>query len=282
MSNQPNHIEENKRILALAEKLSMPDTKSKNIVWPLVASQLTMKGQVILMSTWLKMAASVALVFISGYFLYVAQYVEVSTARAQQSEITLPDGSIVSLNAQSCIGYNRLSWRIERKLHFEGEGFFQVKKGSKFSVYSKSGITQVLGTSFNIYARGNEYKVSCTSGKVQVKFANNNLQLLTPGLETSNSTGAFDPKRFEEIKTLAWQKGEFYFESALLKDVFKTIERQYNISLDYQNIDEYRRYTGFFTNRDIDETLKVVCLPMGLNYTLIDAKNIKIFKEQNV
>jgi transmembrane sensor len=41
-------------------------------------------------------------------------------------------------------------WSKERTLSLEGEAFFEVQKGSKFSVVTSDGIVEVLGTSFDV------------------------------------------------------------------------------------------------------------------------------------
>ena len=281
MGDPINHTED-QRILEVSARLKLRGTTPLSQVWPQVASKLDPEGKILKMNNWLKVAASIALLSVFTYTVYLSQTVEVHTARGRQQEITLPDGSTVMLNAQSKISYNSIYWWFERRLAFQGEGFFKVKKGSTFSVYSSSGTTQVLGTSFNIYARKKEYKVSCTTGKVKVVLANNQSQTLTPGLEVTSLQEGLTPVAFEKNKTLAWQRGEFYFESNTLSEVFETIELQYNVNFDDQNVDTTRSYTGFFTNQDIDEALSVVCLPMGLSFSLIDTENIKIFKEENI
>ncbi|MEO0556223.1 MAG: FecR domain-containing protein [Bacteroidota bacterium] len=283
MSEQTNYTELNQRIKDLAARIKVPATKTAGQVWFEVSSQLTAETELSQFSSWLKVAASVVLVASSSYLFYKGQDVKVVTARAQQLEVTLPDNSKVLLNAESTLAYNKFSWRASRSLQFEGEGFFQIQKGSAFAVHSTQGATRVLGTSFNIYARKNDYQVSCSSGRVRVEYADHqDSKILTAGLETCNINGNLQVRSFEQAKTLGWQKGEFYFEAEPLHNVFATIERQYNVRLSFQQIDVSRRYTGFFTNQDIDETMKIVCLPMGLNYQIVNAHQIKIYKEQDV
>ena len=63
----------------------------------------------------------------------------------------LPDNSRVEMNAASSIKYYPYRWYFSRKLKFEGEAFFSVEKGKKFTVTPNLDETTVLGTSFNIY-----------------------------------------------------------------------------------------------------------------------------------
>lgn len=63
--------------------------------------------------------------------------------------MTLPDGSVVRLNSVSRLSYKPLGWYFSRSAELSGEAFFEVEKGSKFTIYSMLGSTSVLGTSFN-------------------------------------------------------------------------------------------------------------------------------------
>lgn len=281
MSEQNNHTEDYRRIKELSGKLKMPDTSTYASAWSLLSKHITTQQKVISLNGWLKVAASLTIFTLSTFILYRTQEVSIYVANAEQREVRLPDKSTIKLNAQSSLSYNRFSWNFNRRVSFEGEGFFQITKGSTFSIHSSAGTTYVLGTSFNIYARQNEYKVSCTTGKVQVAIKDQN-HILTPGLEASSIHPQLLPSSFETTKTLAWQRGEFYFEAMPLQKVFDSIERQYNVKIRYENVDLNRLYTGFFNNKDIDEALKVVCLPMGLTFKIIDKERVTIYNERKV
>ena len=67
-------------------------------------------------------------------------------------------------------------------------------------------------------------------------------------------------------KALAWQSGEYYFDRAPLKDVTEELERQFKITILSDHDFSGRYYSGYFTNKDLPEALKMVFLPMGLDY----------------
>lgn len=277
MSDRTDHIAQNKKILDLASKLQIPSAKAPAEVWYVLSSKLTGPTKLVKIHVWMRVAASISVIYITFYLLYQAFDVTVVTHGAQRKEVALPDHSKVLLNVESALHYNQLSWMLSRSLKFEGEGYFEVAKGSVFTVNSSNGTTQVLGTSFNIYSRDEDYRVSCSSGRVQVDMPSRSQQILTAGLSTNNLGESTITKPFKESHVFGWKRGEFYFESQPLSSVFTTIERQYNVKISSPKIDLTRRYTGFFTNKDIDEALKVVCLPMGISYKIIDTNNIRIY-----
>jgi len=284
MSGQHDHIESHQYLLRQAEKLRVPGRLTRDEAWHLLETRLEKKGRLISLNRYWQIAASVALLVSATLLLYQLQHVEISTARAQQKMVYLPDSSSLMMNAESTISYNRLFWRRRREVKFTGEGFFQVRSGETFEVKSPNGITQVLGTSFNIISRDRKYKVSCISGRVRViNSTGDHQQILTHGLSvTAKQEGLHAPQSFDMEKEIAWQNGEFYFEGSPFEDVLNTIRRQYDVIIDASAINTQRIYTGSFNNRDIDEALRFVCLPLGLKYEILSARKIRIYQELNV
>ena len=102
-------------------------------------------------------AASIVVIF-SVSILIGTHTKTVSTLAMQHKIIELPDGSKMTLNAQSNATYKPYLWMINRQVKLNGEAFFEVQKGENFEVLSGLGSTEVLGTSFNIYSRENSYE----------------------------------------------------------------------------------------------------------------------------
>lgn len=117
----------------------------------------------------------------------------------QQIAYFLPDSSKVTIKPQTELTFKPLLWKYVRKVKFEGEALFEVEKGNKFEVVSANAKTVVLGTSFNIYARENNYNVTCFSGKVKVVEAQyRNNVLLTPGQKAIlTPDGKFETQNIE-------------------------------------------------------------------------------------
>jgi ferric-dicitrate binding protein FerR (iron transport regulator) len=225
---------------------------------------------------WIYSAAAsiVVLVGVWSAFSYFGT-TNIVAPKGQQTEYRLPDGSMVSINAESKISFRKSSFNKNRFLKLEGEAFFSVKKGSSFVVRTRFADIKVLGTSFNIYSREKSFKVSCVTGKVQVKNAGNDV-ILTPGESAVSKNNHLQEFADKNITTVSnWRIGQFYFESAPLIDVFKEIERQFNVTFTLPDIDN-KFYTGDFSNRDLVDVLDVVCIPMGLKYEIGTNSKIQV------
>ncbi len=99
-----------------------------------------------------KVAAVVA-VLLAGFYYISTLDTSVKTEIAQTETFLLPDNSEVVLNAGSKITYNKKNWDNSRELSLDGEAYFKVTKGNKFSVKTVEGTVSVLGTQFNVFAR---------------------------------------------------------------------------------------------------------------------------------
>ncbi|HFX17733.1 MAG TPA: DUF4974 domain-containing protein, partial [Flavobacteriales bacterium] len=58
------------------------------------------------------------------------------------------------------------------------------------------------------------------------------------------------------------------------------LERQYNVKIQFKNVDLSQKFTGTFINTDLDQALKAVTVPFNLTYHINSAdKTITISSE---
>lgn len=225
-------------------------------------------------------AASIVVVFALGSFLRFYS-ITLETPAGQHLVAELPDHSKVNLNAQSSLTYNPYWWKINRMVKLQGEAFFEVEKGRKFTVNSTMGSTQVVGTSFNIFAREELYNVTCVTGMVKVKSKVGFETILHPDSKAEvQSDGKIKVLTgIETFPEISWKKNIFLFTASPVLQVFSEIERQYGIRIE-TNIDNYSLYTGNFTkDQNVEEILGYVCPALGLKYSRISVGKYLITKE---
>jgi len=246
--------------------------KSNAMVWNEIEKSMEEKPSsrslsVRFISRPMSIAAGLLLLIGIGTFIRFYQ-VTIQTPAGEHQLAEMPDGSTINLNAESTLKYHPYWWKFNRELHFEGEAFFEVQKGGKFSVISKNGTTQVLGTSFNIFSRNDNYKVTCLTGSVQVISKTKNNALLQP-----NSKAEIQPDGTIEIQhniepfpEISWKKNIFMFTAVPAYEVFHEIERQFGVKVT-TNMNSHALYTGNFSrDLDVEEILGYVCPALGLDY----------------
>ncbi|MCF6170589.1 MAG: DUF4974 domain-containing protein [Bacteroidales bacterium] len=253
-------------------KVEIAYAKSKAEVWEMMAARLDEKPKkrtVKMLSNRLWIGLAATILVLAGIFSVMRFYTTtIHNPSGQHLTAYLPDGSGVELNAQSTIKFHPLWWRISREVGFEGEAFFKVKKGKAFQVISTMGKTIVLGTSFNIFSREDEYKVNCFTGKVKVVSVTKNEAVLSPGYHAEiEKGGAIKVFKNNAAKnTASWRNGLFSFTSTPLALVVQEIERQYAVNIRLNVRADYY-YTGYFSRKKtVEEVLALLCKTFGLTF----------------
>ncbi|WP_166386070.1 FecR family protein [Polaribacter sp. 11A2H] len=227
-----------------------------------------------------KYAAAIVVLLTTSYFLlFNTNNYKFKTAFAETKNFNLPDNSEVVLNANSEISYAKEDWQENRNLTLDGEAFFKVQKGKKFTVNTEIGDVTVLGTQFNVKERANYFEVKTYEGLVSVSYKNKLIKL-PKGTIFKVVNGVVDTTNTFNIDEKSWLQKESNFKSTALHFILDEIENQFGYTIETKNIDLDILYSGGFTHRDINIALKSVTIPLQLSYK-IDGKKITIFNHGN-
>ncbi|TCD03942.1 FecR family protein [Pedobacter psychroterrae] len=167
------------------------------------------------------------------------KYNTLETAKGQQYQVVLPDGSTIWLNAASSVSYPVIFSKKERSVEITGEAYFEVKKDQTrpFIVKSKGQQVEVLGTHFNVstYADDPAIKTTLLEGSVRVSTnGTRQTAVLLPGQQASLNNGKLAISRPETEEVIAWKNGYFMFESEDIQSIMRKISRWYNIEVTYE------------------------------------------------
>ncbi|MBV6647285.1 MAG: FecR domain-containing protein [Cyclobacteriaceae bacterium] len=198
------------------------------------------------------------------------KWVVKSNPKGQKSKVYLPDGSWVTLNAESEISFKENFTGERREIKLRGEAFFDVAKNPNkpFIVYSGEVSTTALGTSFNISTDSEQdIKVSLVTGSVQVLTeASKASMFLQPG---EQAVFELDSKemmkgRFSSREVLAWKEGIILFKKASKAEVFNRLSKWYGVDFEFINTAQRGSdwvYSGEYNQISLEEVLT------GLGYT---------------
>jgi ferric-dicitrate binding protein FerR (iron transport regulator) len=158
----------------------------------------------------------------------------VVTARGNQYQLILPDGSTVWLNAESSVRFPVAFTGNERRVEVTGEVYLAVKHNSKmpFKVVANGVEVKDLGTEFDV----NAYEGLVTTvveGKVSVGKA---AAMLTAGQQAIVSAGSSPIKLIKDADVeaaIAWKNGQFMFTGNSIQSVMQQLERWYDIEVTY-------------------------------------------------
>lgn len=225
--------------------------------------------------------AALLIMALGTYFFLSPNNTTLITPEGIHQSWTLPDGSEISLNAESKANYDPESWNNDRVIELEGEAFFDVRKGSTFSVKTNSGVVTVLGTEFNIKVRDHQFFVHCFEGLVKVQTQDTTL-MLPAGSGMKLDHGLLSQELVSIGAKPDWIHGESSFNNTPLLEVLHEIGRQYAISIRYNpefsSLIETSMFSGSFTHIDLNIALKSVCQPYDLNFERSE-NEVRIFRD---
>jgi ferric-dicitrate binding protein FerR (iron transport regulator) len=282
-------MEENEHIdakfeeqLKLFENMEVPYKRTKNEVWEEMSQKMSEPPVQKIIPLNLSKWVAAAVIIVTSTLGFMRFYTtSVHAMSGEHLAYTLPDNSTIRLNAGSSISYAPYWWMFKRALSLEGEAFFEVEKGSRFVVNSTFGYTEVLGTSFNIYARDTAYSVFCKTGKVGVHSTSSDQSIVLSPNEKCVLKNKVLTKELEvnEKSSMGWINNQFYFNNVNLVRVLEELERQYNVKINFDRelIGENDYYTGLFTKeKEIQSILEITTATFDLNLTKINTETYSI------
>lgn len=173
----------------------------------------------------------------------------IATARANQYQLVLSDGSKVWLNAASSIRFPAAFKGKERKVEVTGEVYFEIVKNPSmpFKVQVNGGEIEVLGTHFNVNAYPDEAGVRTTllEGAVAVRKEGRQ-QLLAPG-QQAKFTQSGEISVLKNVDTgieTAWKDGYFWFNNSDIYSLMRQVSRWYDVEVNFEGKITEDGFTG--------------------------------------
>jgi len=233
-----------------------------------------------LFSTWLKIAASLALLISISLIVFQFSKSDHMILVATDSSITqtLSDGSVITLKAGSELKYTEGFSDEMRQVTLEGEAFFEVTRDTErpFIVHTPSIDVKVLGTSFNVKAdESNTADVVVVDGLVSVKYRDQEVKL-NPGEKAIAILATHKLARLknEDPNFISWKTMKFYFDDSPLKQVVRDLNHAFDSSIQVEDHLMNCPVTVSFEDQSLDAILRV--LQATLNLSIKENKGVKV------
>jgi len=280
---------------------------------------------------WIWRVAAAALIVvmlgIGGYYVYrnIAGnqsdpvFTEYYVPFGSRSEVTLPDGSTVWLNAGSRLVFDQRFSRQNRDVMLEGEGYFDVMK-AKIPFYVKvTGATvKVIGTAFNVKAYPDEkvIETTVTRGTVQVfdnqeniadatrivLHANQKVSIIKNVMNPPGNIYAASPQKpvgppasiinqstvrsykvdhdiVPEIYT-SWKDQRWIIEREELQSLAVKLERRYNVKFTFKDETlKHYVFSGILKDETLEQVMEAIKLTAPIQYQ-INQKQVVLSKNE--
>lgn len=248
---------------------------------------------------------------ISGSLKPVAATSVISTRNGSRTDIVLPDGTKVWLNAGSKITYDKTFGESLRNVTLTGEAYFDVVHNAEkpFVIHTTAMDIKVLGTEFNVksYPDENTTEASLIRGSIEVTLKDKRAEKIVmkpneklvvsnepgdeikPVIPAKKSLKHSDPiislghlNYFSLDSTIletSWVNNRLIFEDESFEQVATRMSRWYGVSFEFGNADiQNFRFTGNFKNESVQEALKAMQITADFSFRIFPDKHILITK----
>jgi ferric-dicitrate binding protein FerR (iron transport regulator) len=245
----------------------------------------------------------------------VLTYNEITAPYGSKSEIRLPDGTDVMLNAGSVLKYSSDFNLSNRNLSLKGEAYFKVAKNEKIPLIVNAGSINIraVGTEFNVKAYDEEGTIETTLVKGKVEITSDSSAIDEQGkfvdlVPNQKAIYIKDDESFvlEEMKektaeivrpvktvyenilispkvnvdqVVAWTKGRLILRGENLENLCIELERMYDVKIKFIDEDAKKyRFTGVLLDETLEQVLNAIKLTAPISYSL-DGKTVYLHSD---
>jgi transmembrane sensor len=231
---------------------------------------------------WLPATATALLVlalFIPGIYDGGQTTTSYATHKSQIKDITLSDGSLVTLGAKSSLMVSFDDDRRQVTLK-SGEAFFSVTKDSSrpFFVVVEGAAVRVVGTQFNVHRGSDQVRVSVKEGLVELIAFNKKegaiLNADQPPLARIGAKQLIIASHRGDILARnvvtgdipgAWREGRLDYQGANLSEVVADANRYYDNDITIASADLLtQKVTASFRTDRIDQMIETLALALAI------------------
>lgn len=228
---------------------------------------------------FLRYAAAIILVIFLFVSILPFSYIfnkQISTDFGEIKQVSLPDGSELTLYSNSKLSWNGLNFKSQRVVYLDGEANFDIQhnqEATKFKVKTKNEVTVIVyGTEFRFFTRERGSKVELNKGVIKLHYKEGKSKktiAMNPGESISlnkenrlTERSTFNPDRNVEIK-----KHRFVFNNTPLSELKNLISENFGLGIIIPDKEiEKLTLTGTYTGNSLNELINSLSAVTGLNF----------------
>lgn len=263
------------------------------------------------LNSFFKVAAVFVFGFIASWLVFKqsnslitnnTDYNVIETPKGSSTNITLPDGTKIWLNAESKLKYPQEFSKNTRDVFLEGEAFFEVAKDKsrQFLVRTSDLTVKVFGTRFNVksYPADQTVETTLVEGSIsiqknltegigagkEIKMEPNQRIVLYKATEKVTSSESqvkkinnlperkaklVLSKRIQTKRFISWKDGQLIFKSEPMEKLAVTLERRYNVKIHFEDEEiKQARFTGTIEDETIEQVMAAMKIAASIDYRI--------------
>jgi Fe2+-dicitrate sensor, membrane component len=233
-------------------------------------------------------AAAILLVIVSGttyLLLKTNDSTELLSSRyiggngLEADVVVLPDGTRISLGANTVFHCEKNYGRSARTVYLEGEAYFDVIKQNDKPFVVKCGgqNIEVLGTKFNVMAYPDDSVFTTTLLEGSIRLTVEDLSksvILSPDQQLSynRNKGVLKINSVDAQQVTAWTSGYYFFSEQRLEDILHRLSLVYGVEF-IINSEKLKNpvFTGtFYRGQNIKDIMEVINMSIPIKYEVND------------
>jgi ferric-dicitrate binding protein FerR (iron transport regulator) len=200
---------------------------------------------------------------------------EIFVPKGQVNQVFLADGTRIWINSETKLVAPSVFPSNERVVKLSGEAYFEVSNDKKrpFRVEVNGQQIEVLGTSFNVraYPNSNEIETTLETGEVRLQTGSQTT-ILKPGEQCifNKNNKQLNISQVNPINFSSWKDGRYSFDNKNLIEVFKIVERWYDVEIT-ANDTKFKgmHFSGVIKrNKDARHFLEMLKLSIPIKYEI--------------
>jgi transmembrane sensor len=191
----------------------------------------------------------------------------------KNKQISLPDGSTVTLNRNTKLTYHANFGEKNRRVSLSGEAFFEIAADTSkpFTINAGKASVKVVGTSFNVITENidSAVEVFVRTGKVMLSDNSGKRDLmLEPGYIGTMDSNHAEKSLNRNPNYMSWKDGKLDYDGQSLDIVFRDLKRVYNMDI---KVDDpsilSNKWTSPIVSQSNDTIIRIICVSFNLSYT---------------
>ncbi|NBW35294.1 MAG: DUF4974 domain-containing protein [Cytophagia bacterium] len=247
-----------------------------DLAWKKVKGNIQKNHHTPISWSYWRIAASVALIAISGFLVYQQFFNNTSRLTLASSNVvikdSLPDGTRVALNKQTEMSITYDAKQKKGRIKLKGEASFEIKhdQEKEFIVEVEELLIRDIGTVFNVEAYPESNTVAVTVQEGEVHFYTQQKEGI---FIKAGSKGVYDKisKSFTlqnaDTNVIAYQTRQFVFEERDLQQVVEELNAIYEKKIRISEKLKTCKVTVNFNNEEIDTIAEILAETLNLKIT---------------
>lgn len=213
-------------------------------------------------------------------------YTQLSVPYGDCQKLTLSDGTIVAVNSGSTLIYPKKFTSNTRTVFLTGEANFDIAKNpdKPFIVKTQHTTIEALGTKYSVQAYPDNFSTKATliEGCIRVNIPNQTKKsfILKPNnqLIYSHNNGEISVIDVDATKVASWEDGYLIFQDANFKEIAQTLERKFNIEINYDsNVNPQAYHVKFTPDESLSDVLNVLTMLIEQSHYKINGRKVYFY-----